>query len=128
METTKWCIIYPGYINKNATRVRGRRVPKEKAVIDPKYDEIALVLKSIKGIEVAEEPNKVYTRELNKELACSRGRIKYMLTDACQLKRKNDILLHLCTMIPRLKTRSKVVNQQVTNEAPVTGKKKKSKK
>lgn len=93
-------------------------------MIDPRYDEISAVLGTINGIKVEEEPNKVYPRELNKEVGCNRGRVKYMISDNCQLKSKKDILIHLCTMIPRLKSRSKVANQQVSSEPTVTKKKK----
>ncbi|XP_053209839.1 signal recognition particle 19 kDa protein-like [Panonychus citri] len=132
-----WLTIYPAYINCNKTRQRGRVVPKDKGVSDPRWQEIKDVLETIKGIQVKEEPNKVYPREMDKELAQFRGRVRYTLPGASggggdpRFKNRDDVLTYLCEMIPKLKSRVNKGNtnqQQNIDQSTTTGKKKKSRK
>ncbi|XP_015787815.1 signal recognition particle 19 kDa protein [Tetranychus urticae] len=127
-----WLTVYPAYINSNRSRQRGRMVPKEKGVSDPRWQEIKDVLETIKGVQVKEEPNKVYPRELDKELMHCRGRVRYTLPgNDPRFKKRDDVLFYLCEMIPKLKSRTTKGNTaqtQSTEQSAVSGKKKKSRK
>lgn len=116
----KWKTIYPAYINSNRSRVSGRRITKARAVEDPKWTEIRDILEASNNIQVTAEPDKVYPRELDKEL--NRGRVKYVLPPG-DSRSKQDILLYLAEMIPKLKSRSAKSQPQPGPSAGPTGKK-----
>nr|ABR27967.1 signal recognition particle [Triatoma infestans] len=107
-DRERWICIYPAYINSKKTLAEGRRVPKDKAIENPTYQEIRDVL-SAAGMKVGVE-NKMYSRERSKELLYI-GRIRVQLKndDGTPLNSdfptRNSVMLHLCTMIPKLKTR-----------------------
>lgn len=123
--------IYPAYINSNRTKVQGRRISKSKAVADPKWQEIKDVLEANGNFEVKPEPNKLYTRELDKEAPVNRGRVKYRLTSDPNgpFNKKQSILLYLAETIPKLKSRSKAAgtggNASNPSDAQTGGNKKK---
>jgi len=129
MENKKWSIIYPAYLNCNRSVNQGRIVAKEKCVPDPRCHEIKSVLETIKGIQVVEEANKVYPRELDKESLQYRGRVKYKLAENdTKFKTKKDVIMYLCEMIPKLKTRVKIPNVAANHEQSMNSKKKKKNK
>lgn len=107
-DRERWICIYPAYINSKKTLAEGRRVPKDKAIENPTYQEIRDVL-SAAGMKVGVE-NKMYSRERSKELLYI-GRIRVQLKndDGTPLNpdfpTRNTVMLHLCAMIPKLKTR-----------------------
>lgn len=74
------------------------------------------------------DANKVYPRELDKELPTSRGRIKYQAVDKKYAK-KYDVLKYLAETIPKLKTRQqKATPQDAEPQLQQGGKKKKNRK
>lgn len=121
----RWICIYPAYINSKKTLAQGRRIPKDKCVENPTYQEMRDVLAAagkqtnekrmfifkliFLGLKVGVE-NKLYSRERSKELLY-RGRIRVQLKNddgsLCNeaFKSKDSIMLHLGEMIPKLKTR-----------------------
>ncbi|XP_073980656.1 signal recognition particle 19 [Rhodnius prolixus] len=107
-DRERWICIYPAYINSKKTLAEGRRVPKDKAIENPTYQEIRDVL-SAAGMKVGVE-NKMYSRERSKELLYI-GRIRVQLRndDGTPLNpdfpSRTSVMLHLCSMIPKLKTR-----------------------
>lgn len=119
-DQDRWKTIYPAYINSNRTLVTGRRINKEKAVADPKWAEIRDVLEATDGFKVLAEPEKVYPRELDKENC--RGRVKYQLPPNDKRSRQ-DVLLYLAEMIPKLKSRSAKLQAQPAAASGPSGKK-----
>ena len=77
-DKTRWVCIYPAYLNSKKSIGEGRRVPMKFAVENPTLNEIKDVLANA-GFLVELEPNKVYTRELNKYEMHSRGRLRVQL-------------------------------------------------
>ncbi|RWS17106.1 signal recognition particle 19 kDa protein-like protein [Dinothrombium tinctorium] len=122
-------IIYPAYINANRTKAEGRRLSKDKCVADPRWQEIRDVLETFQEFQVIPEPNKVYCREVDKESLAFRGRVKVKVIESDCKYRKKDQILELCaTMIPKLKSRGKVVTNATSNaENMASSKKKKGK-
>ncbi|XP_014252491.1 signal recognition particle 19 kDa protein [Cimex lectularius] len=108
-DRERWICIYPAYINSKKTIAGGRRVPKDKAVENPTYLEIKDVLTAAGGIKFGVE-NKLYPRETSKEVLY-RGRIRVQLKDDNgkplnpDFPTRESVMLHLCNMIPKLKTR-----------------------
>ena len=51
-QVERWNTIFPAYLNKKKTVAEGRRIPKDKAVENPNFSEIAEVMKA-KGFQVA---------------------------------------------------------------------------
>lgn len=106
MNDHSWHILYPTYINANRTTTQGRRVPKSKAVSDPKWQEMKDVLEANGNFRVVGEASAIYPREVDKEPVHVRGRVKYQLINPDpKFDRKTQVLLYLAEMIPRLKTR-----------------------
>ncbi|RWS23524.1 signal recognition particle 19 kDa protein-like protein [Leptotrombidium deliense] len=132
MEVSKRRVIcvYPAYLNANKTKAEGRRLNKEKCIPDPRWQEIRDVLEATKGFEVVAEPNKVYTREVDKETPTFRGRVKVTLPENdAKYKTKDDVIELCADLIPKLKTRGKAVpNNTANTETTVTTKKKKGRK
>lgn len=107
-DRERWICIYPAYINSKKTIKEGRRIPKDKAVENPTYQEIRDVLAAA-GMKVGVE-NKLYPRERSKELLY-KGRIRVQLKndDGSPLNpnfpSRDSVMLHLGLNIPKLKTR-----------------------
>ena len=53
----KRVVLYPAYFDSRLSRSRGRRVPRELAVKDPRPEEIAAAARSL-GLEAYVEPGK----------------------------------------------------------------------
>eukprot|EP01094_Clydonella_sp_ATCC50884_P025296 TRINITY_DN6599_c0_g1_i1.p1 TRINITY_DN6599_c0_g1~~TRINITY_DN6599_c0_g1_i1.p1 ORF type:complete len:190 (-),score=38.77 TRINITY_DN6599_c0_g1_i1:150-680(-) len=60
-ELKMWQILYPCYINANRTIQEGRRLPKEKACVNPSLQEIKEICDFLK-VPCVLEPTKVYSR------------------------------------------------------------------
>ncbi|KAJ6641808.1 Signal recognition particle 19 kDa protein [Pseudolycoriella hygida] len=107
-EAERWICIYPAYINSKKSRQEGRRLPKEKCVENPTFQEIKDVL-SVCGLRFGVE-NKLYSRERSKELLF-RGRIRVQIKNDDgtpsnpQFPTRDSVMLHVGTMIPQLKSR-----------------------
>nr|BAN20859.1 conserved hypothetical protein [Riptortus pedestris] len=107
-DRERWICIYPAYLNSKKTLAEGRRVPKEKGVENPTYQEIRDVL-SAAGLKVGVE-NKLYCREKSKEMLY-RGRIRVQIKNDNgsplnpDFPTRESVMLHACAMIPKLKSR-----------------------
>ncbi|XP_075230537.1 signal recognition particle 19 [Lycorma delicatula] len=108
-DRERWICIYPAYINSKKTLCQGRRIAKEKCVENPTHQEIKDVLLTT-GLKIGVE-NKLYPRERSKEMLY-RGRIRIQLKNDDgtpvnkDLPDRESIMLYLCNMIPKLKSRA----------------------
>jgi signal recognition particle subunit SRP19 len=133
-EIKKWHCLYPAYINKNRTVAQGRRIPKEKAAVDPRWDEMRDVLESTGSFQVMVEPNKVYTRELDKEFPIFRGRVKYqVIKESDKFDTKIKVASFVAESIANMKNRKTLQSTasssvSMSSDAPSGGKNKKGKK
>lgn len=98
-------IIYPAYINKNRTVAKGRRIPLQFAVADPKPNEVVDALFSLKGFQAQPEA-KPYCRELDKESVP--WRIRYSNTNPSKnnLTNKRQILVACAKRINEVRAKS----------------------
>ncbi|XP_064469378.1 signal recognition particle 19 kDa protein-like [Ornithodoros turicata] len=109
-ERERWISIYPAYINSKKTIAEGRRLPRDKCVENPTYQEIRDVLDS-KGFQVGVE-NKLYPREQNKDSVTFRGRIRVQLKNDdstpvnANYPTRKALMMCVCEMIPKLKSRT----------------------
>lgn len=115
-------MLYPAYINKCRTVARGRRIPLQVAVENPKPQEIADALRGFK-IEAGIE-KKPYCRELSKEAYS--WRIRYTNKDSSKnnLNNKRQIMIACAKRINEVRAAS----GPQTNQGPEgSGKQKKKK-
>ncbi|KAM7315600.1 signal recognition particle 19 kDa protein [Ixodes scapularis] len=131
-DRERWVCLYPAYINSKKTLAEGRRLPRSKCVENPTYQEIRDVLDAT-GFKVGVE-NKLYPREQNKDSLLYRGRIRVQLKNDDetpvnpQYPTRKAVMLHVCDMIPRLKSRTQrqaggeQASQSGTNVAKKGGK------
>jgi len=133
-DPERWICIYPAYINSKKSIKEGRRIPCEKAVDTPVYQEIKMVLDDAK-VEYILEP-KFYSRERSKEPPFV-GRFRIHLKNKegelirPEFDSRESLMLYIAEKIPLLKCRThpKVSNTEAPQ--PSSGavpKKKKSKK
>jgi len=108
-EPERWICIYPAYLNSKKSLKDGRRIPKEKAVDTPTYEEIKMVLDESKFEYILER--KFYPRERSKEPPYI-GRFKVHLKDKegefikPEFETRDSIMLHVAEKIPTLKIRT----------------------
>jgi len=108
-EPERWICIYPAYLNSTKSLKDGRRIPKEKAVDTPTYEEIKMVLDEAKFEYILER--KFYPRERSKEPPYI-GRFKVHLKDKegeflrPEFETRDSIMLHVAEKIPTLKCRT----------------------
>lgn len=101
--------VYPAYINSRKTLAEGRRIAKAKCVENPTATEIRDVCLASNLKTVME--NKLYCRELYRGDVTFRGRVRVQLKNPDndpvnpQIPDKHALLLYLCDMIPKLKSR-----------------------
>lgn len=94
----------------------GRRLPKDRCVENPTYNEIKDVLLA-SGFSIGIE-NKVYPRELDHRDPKVRGRIRVQLRDEnggflmSDYKTRRAVLEVICDKIPKLKTRIQAASSQ----------------
>ncbi|XP_063909710.1 signal recognition particle 19 kDa protein-like [Zophobas morio] len=124
-DAERWICVYPAYINNKKTVAQGRRIAKEKCVENPTYQEMRDVLVAA-GFKVGVE-NKLYSRERSKELLY-RGRLRVQLknNDGTPINKdiptRDSVMLHLCEMIPKLKTRQNKSGGEQPQSNPSSGK------
>lgn len=104
-SSSKSNIIYPAYINKSRTVARGRRIPLQYAVVDPKPNEVVDALFALKGFQVQPEA-KPYCRELDKELAPWRIRYSNVNPSKNNLANKRQILVACAKRINEVRAKS----------------------
>ena len=123
-ETLKTArIIYPAYINKARTVARGRRIPLQHAVVDPKPNEVVDALFALKGFQ-AQAEGKPYCRELDK--SSTPWRVRYVNPNPTKnnLENKRQILIACAKRINEIRAKS----GPSTSQAPEgSGKQKKKK-
>lgn len=104
-SSAKLNIIYPAYINKSRTVARGRRIPLQNAVVDPKHNEIVDALFALKGFQASAEP-RPYCRELDKEAVP--WRIRYVNANPAknELRTKREILVACAKRINEVRSKS----------------------
>lgn len=122
-EQTKANILYPAYINKSRTVARGRRIPLQHAVADPKPNEVVDALFALKGFQASAEI-KPYCRELDKEAVP--WRVRYTNTNPSKnnLNNKRQILVACAKRINEIRSKSGPAPSQ---PADSSGKQKKKK-
>lgn len=105
VDFSKANIIYPAYINKSRTVARGRRIPLQVAVADPKPNEVVDALFALKGFQAQAEP-KPYCRELDKEAVP--WRVKYINQQPTKnnLQNKRQILVACAKRISEVRAKS----------------------
>ncbi|XP_048765016.2 signal recognition particle 19 kDa protein-like isoform X2 [Ostrea edulis] len=115
-DRERWICIYPAYMNSRKTVTEGRRLPKDKCVDNPTYNEIKDVLIA-SGFSIGIE-NKVYPRELDHRDPKVRGRIRVQLRDENdgyvmpEFKTRKAVLEVICEKIPKLKSRIQGASSQ----------------
>ncbi|AFZ80459.1 signal recognition particle 19 kD protein, putative [Theileria equi strain WA] len=102
IDTSDWTVIYPTYLDKNATTTRGRRVSLSLAVPKPTVEEIKLVCERL-NVKHVVEPGKCYPRDW-----LVPGRVRVLLKDPDsgeKTRSKKQLLNEIASLISQLKTR-----------------------
>lgn len=121
---TKFNMLYPAYINKSRTVARGRRIPLQYAVTDPKPNEVVDALFSLKGFQAQAEP-RPYCRELDKEAVPWRVRYHNANPAKNNLNTKRQILVACAKRINEVRSKS---GPSTNQQAEGSGKQKKKNK
>lgn len=101
--------LYPAYMNSKKTIAQGRRIAKSKCVENPTVSEMRDVC-SAAGLKVVVE-HKLYPREMFRGDVLMAGRLRVELKNkekalvSEKFKTKQDLMLHIVEMIPKLKSR-----------------------
>mmetsp|Transcript_19622 Transcript_19622/g.55170 ORF Transcript_19622/g.55170 Transcript_19622/m.55170 type:complete len:158 (-) Transcript_19622:57-530(-) len=105
LETSKWRILYPNYINSKKTQEEGRRIAAAQAAEHPHAAEMAEICEYLKIPHVL-EMDKAYPRDW-----LIKGRIRIMLKTPegawahPEIHTKKDVMLKMGELIPKLKSR-----------------------
>eukprot|EP00088_Acartia_fossae_P030893 TRINITY_DN3186_c0_g1_i6.p1 TRINITY_DN3186_c0_g1~~TRINITY_DN3186_c0_g1_i6.p1 ORF type:complete len:183 (+),score=54.68 TRINITY_DN3186_c0_g1_i6:56-604(+) len=108
-DPERWICIYPAYLNSKKSIQEGRRIPKDKAVDTPTFEEMKMVLDDAKVDYILER--KFYSRERSKELPYI-GRFRIHLKDKegefirPEFDTRESVMLYLAEKIPMLKCRT----------------------
>merc|ERR1719188_2140667 len=118
IDTSKWNIIYPNYVNSKKTVQEGRRIGAEKAVEYPHAAEMAEICEYLKIPHIL-EMEKAYPRDW-----LIRGRVRVMLKTPegkfthPEIHTKKAVMLKMGELIPKLKSRVSGPPQQVPGAVP----------
>lgn len=123
-DISKFNILYPAYINKSRTVARGRRIPLQYAVADPKPNEVVDALFALKGFQAQAEA-KPYCRELDKESVPWRVRYSNTNPSKNNLTTKRQILVACAKRISEVRSKS---GPSTSQPAEGSGKQKKKNK
>lgn len=123
---TKANILYPAYINKSRTVARGRRIPLQYAVVDPKPNEVVDALFALKGFQAQAEP-KPYCRELDKESVPWRVQYTNVNPTKNNLQTKRQILVACAKRINEIRSKSGPSTNQQGETSSSSAKTKKKK-
>mmetsp|Transcript_10773 Transcript_10773/g.32419 ORF Transcript_10773/g.32419 Transcript_10773/m.32419 type:complete len:164 (+) Transcript_10773:89-580(+) len=105
IDTSKWNILYPNYINSKKKIDEGRRIPAGKGVEHPHPAEMAEICEYLKIPHVL-EMDKAYPRDW-----LIRGRIRVLLKTAegafthPEIHTKKQVMEKMGELIPKLKSR-----------------------
>ena len=135
-DPERFICIYPAYMNKVKSISEGRRIPKEKAVENPNYQEIKMVLDEL-GYQMGSNyvmEGKFYSREKSKEpmfrgefftfiiqhfISASVGRFKIQLKQADgelfkeEFPTRESLMEHIASKIPQLKHRVRTYKSKI---------------
>ncbi|KAL3693352.1 hypothetical protein R1sor_007003 [Riccia sorocarpa] len=118
IDTSRWVVFYPIYINSKKTLAEGRRINASLGVENPNYVEIRDCCNYLK-LPCLEEPHKAYSRDF-----MQRGRVRV------QLKREDGslvnpavptrkaLMLKVAELVPKHQGRAK--KQQETSSSSGT--------
>lgn len=123
---TKGNILYPAYINKSRTVARGRRIPLQYAVNDPKPNEVVDALFALKGFQAQAEA-KPYCREIDKESVPWRVKYSNVNPSKNNLTTKRQILVACAKRINEIRSKSGPAANQSGETSTSSGKTKKKK-
>merc|ERR1719262_1655995 len=105
MDTSRWNVIYPNYLNSKKTVPEGRRIAISKGVEHPHPAEMAEICEYLKIPHVL-EMDKAYPRDW-----LIRGRVRVLLKTPegnfthQEVHSKKDLMLKMGELIPKLKSR-----------------------
>mmetsp|Transcript_39923 Transcript_39923/g.69136 ORF Transcript_39923/g.69136 Transcript_39923/m.69136 type:complete len:167 (-) Transcript_39923:76-576(-) len=105
IDTSKWNVLYPNYLNSKKTVPEGRRIPLPQAVEHPHAAEMAEICEFLKIPHVL-EMEKAYPRDW-----LIRGRVRLMLKTPegafthPEIHNKKQLMLKMGELIPKLKSR-----------------------
>mmetsp|Transcript_133897 Transcript_133897/g.416444 ORF Transcript_133897/g.416444 Transcript_133897/m.416444 type:complete len:163 (+) Transcript_133897:83-571(+) len=106
LDTSKWNVLYPNYLNSKKTIPEGRRIAVGKAVEHPHPAEMAEICEYLKIPHVL-EMNKAYPRDW-----LIRGRVRILLKTPegafthAEIHTKKQVLEKMGELIPKLKSRA----------------------
>merc|ERR1740117_1860269 len=121
MDTSKWQIIYPSYINSMKKIPEGRRIKQTLAVEHPHPGEMAEICEFLQIPHVL-EMNKAYPRDW-----LIRGRVRVMLKTPAgafthpEIHTKHDLMLKMGELIPKLKSRVNGISPAALQAAAESG-------
>ena len=107
VDTSRWVIVYPAYLDARKTEAEGRRVRKDIAVKAPHAVEIFKICGEL-GITAKLELNKTYSRDF-----FSRGRVRIKLFEdntktplLKQIPNRKSLLVHLAVAFKDFRERN----------------------
>eukprot|EP00933_Yihiella_yeosuensis_P001142 TRINITY_DN101863_c0_g1_i1.p1 TRINITY_DN101863_c0_g1~~TRINITY_DN101863_c0_g1_i1.p1 ORF type:complete len:163 (+),score=35.15 TRINITY_DN101863_c0_g1_i1:134-622(+) len=106
LDTSKWCILWPNYLNSKKKQEEGRRIAIEKGVEHPRPQEMAEICEYLKIPHVL-EMDKAYPRDW-----MLKGRIRILLKTPQgafthpEIHTKKALLHKMGELIPKLKSRA----------------------
>eukprot|EP00898_Chlorokybus_atmophyticus_P002375 jgi/Chlat1/3138/Chrsp21S03364 len=121
VDTSRWLCVYPQYIDAKKTIPEGRRIPVDKAVINPTIGEMADCLNFLK-LPFLFEPNKRYSRDWMVP-----GRVKVNLKSAdgsCinpNIATRQALYLELGRLVPKHPRRQGKDSGQSNQQGPSQG-------
>ncbi|CAG7785496.1 unnamed protein product [Allacma fusca] len=120
-DKERWVCIYPAYLNSKKTRAEGRRIPLDKAVENPAFQEVREVLSNA-GFNIGIE-NKAYSREKSHEPHLrGRLRIQFRNDDGSLVKpefpTRESVMIYCGERIPKLKSRTQKDSKAQGDAAP----------
>jgi len=117
VDFSRWVCLYPVYIDSKKTCQEGRRIPKNKAVDNPKPNEMAEVCKQL-GFQCVIEQEKYYPRNF-----LLKGRIRVQLKTAEgkplneQIPNRRLLMLKIAALVPKLAARGSQQSQDTGGRA-----------
>lgn len=113
-------ILYPAYINKNRTAAKGRRIPLQFAVSDPKPNEVVDALFALKGFQAQPEA-KPYCRETDKESVPWRVKYSNINPSKNNIQNKRQLLVACAKRINEVRLKSGPSTSQQAEAAGGSG-------
>uniref|UniRef100_A0AC34G568 Signal recognition particle 19 kDa protein n=1 Tax=Panagrolaimus sp. ES5 TaxID=591445 RepID=A0AC34G568_9BILA len=127
-DEARWITLYPAYLNSKKKKAEGRRIAVGKAVENPTVQEMSEIITHLKMQSKIEK--KMYSRDPSREPAVQ-GRLRVQLKNDdgtfCndEFKSKDALMIHIASLIPKLKSRQSGGAAAAPAQAAGGGKKKK---